>query len=144
LEICISERRRKYTEGSETGESLLDSLRPRFAESRQVQPSDPRIEASFVTMDSPAGHGWLRSYLVKPSNPTGNVPGILVAHENRGLNPHIEDIARSLALEGFIAFSPDALSTVGGYPGMRIRPANCSSRSIRPRCGRIFSRLPPI
>src|SRR5580693_6546979 len=75
----------KYTRGNETGESLLDSLRPRFAESRQVQPSDPRIETSFLTVESPAGHGWVRNYLVKPANLTGRVPGILVAHENRGL-----------------------------------------------------------
>jgi carboxymethylenebutenolidase len=81
----------------------------------QVQPSDPRIRASSVSVQSPDGHGWVRGYLVKPANMRSKLPGILVAHENRGLNPHIEDIARRLALEGFIAFAPDALSTVGGY-----------------------------
>lgn len=83
----------------------------------QVQPADPRIETGFVTVDAPAGHGWVRGYLVRPANLSGPAPAVLVAHENRGLNPHIEDIARRLAVAGFIAFAPDALSTVGGYTG---------------------------
>ena len=107
----------KYAKGDETGQSLLDALSPKFAESCQVQSSDPRIRASLVTVDSPAGHGWVRCYVVKPANMQGKLPAILVAHENRGLNTHIEDIARRLALAGFIAFAPDALSTEGGYPG---------------------------
>jgi carboxymethylenebutenolidase len=111
------QRASQYTQGDETGESLLESLSPKFAESRQVQPDDPRIEATFVNVDSPAGHGSIRGYLVKPAERPGKLPGILVVHENRGLNPHIEDIARRLALEGFIAFAPDALTSVGGYPG---------------------------
>ncbi len=106
-----------YTKSDETGESLLQALSPKFAENRRVQPDDPRIQTSFVKVDSPDGHGWVRGYLVKPANAQGKLPGILVIHENRGLNPHIEDIARRLALDGFIAFAPDALSTVGGYPG---------------------------
>lgn len=106
-----------YAKGNESGESLLEALSPKFAESCQVQPADSRIQGSFVKVDSPSGHGWVRGYLVKPAHQQGKLPGILVAHENRGLNPHIEDIARRLALEGFIVFAPDALSTVGGYPG---------------------------
>ncbi len=106
-----------YVRAGETGESLLEALRPRFAENRRVQPDDPRLETSFVTVSSPEGHGWIRGYLVKPAHLQDKLPGIIVAHENRGLNPHIEDIARRLALEGFIALAPDGLSTVGGYPG---------------------------
>jgi carboxymethylenebutenolidase len=111
------ERAGKFAQGNETGESLLQALSPKFAESRQVQPTDPRITASLVRVESPAGHGWVNGYLVRPANARGKLPGVLVVHENRGLNPHIEDIARRLALDGFIAFAPDALSTVGGYPG---------------------------
>jgi carboxymethylenebutenolidase len=107
----------KYAQSGETGEGLLKSLSPRFAESRQVQPMDPRIQASMVKVDSPAGQGWVNGYLVRPAKAQGKLPGVLVVHENRGLNPHIEDIARRLALDGFIAFAPDALSTLGGYPG---------------------------
>jgi carboxymethylenebutenolidase len=107
----------QYAKAGETGESLLESLSPKFAENRRVQPDDPRIQTRFVQVDSPNGHGWVRGYLVKPANIQGQLPGVLVIHENRGLNPHIEDIARRLALDGFMAFAPDALSTVGGYPG---------------------------
>ena len=107
----------QYAKAGETGESLLEALSPKFAENRRVQPDDPRIQTRFVQVDSPNGHGWVRGYLVKPANIQGQLPGVLVIHENRGLNPHIEDIARRLALDGFMAFAPDALSTVGGYPG---------------------------
>ena len=107
----------KYAKPDQAGESLLEALSPKFAERRQVQPDDPRIHTEFIRVDSPQGHGWVRGYLVKLAMAGGKLPGIIVAHENRGLNPHIEDIARRLALEGFMAFAPDALSTVGGYPG---------------------------
>ena len=107
----------KFARPGETGESLLEALSPKFAESRQVQPADPRIHTESIQVVSPQGHGWVRCYLARPANVSGKRPGVLVAHENRGLNPHIEDIARRLALEGFIALAPDALSTVGGYPG---------------------------
>jgi carboxymethylenebutenolidase len=120
-----------YTKGDETGETLLQALSPRFAENRRVQPDDPRIQTSFVKVDSPDGHGWVRGYLVRPVNMPGKLPGILVIHENRGLNPHIEDIARRLALDGFIAFAPDALSTVGGYPGAE-DPARELFKSLDP------------
>jgi len=94
-------------------------LSPKFAESRQVQPNDPRIHTEFIRVDSPQGHGWVRGYLAKPAAgaSTRKLPGILVAHENRGLNPHIEDIARRIALENYVAFAPDALTPLGGYPG---------------------------
>lgn len=107
----------QYTKEGQTGESLLEALRPRFAENRQVQPTDPRIQAGYVIVSSPSGHGWVRCYVARPTDHQERLPGVLVAHENRGLNPHIEDVARRVALEGYVAFAPDALSTVGGYPG---------------------------
>ncbi|MEJ0038170.1 MAG: dienelactone hydrolase family protein [Gammaproteobacteria bacterium] len=100
-----------------TAEGLLAALTPRFAEAQQVQPSDKRVEASYVEFASPEGSGKVRAYLVKPAKAKGKLPLVLVVHENRGLNPHIEDIARRLALDDFIALAPDALFPVGGYPG---------------------------
>jgi carboxymethylenebutenolidase len=111
------DRATKFAVGGATGLSLLEALSPKFAEATQVPPADPRIEAGLVELPSPAGYGRVRGYLVKPANRRDKLPGVLVAHENRGLNPHIEDIARRLALENFVAFAPDALATVGGYPG---------------------------
>lgn len=100
-----------------TAEALLASLSPRFAEAQQVKPDDARLDASFVEFPSPEGYGKVRAYLVRPRQAHGKLPGILVVHENRGLNPHIEDIARRVALEGYVALAPDALSPLGGYPG---------------------------
>jgi carboxymethylenebutenolidase len=107
----------RFAQGGMSGVTLLEALSPKFTEATQVQPTDARIHASFVEFDSPAGYGRMRGYLVKPTQTQGKLPGVLVCHENRGLNPHIEDIARRVALEGFIAFAPDALFTLGGYPG---------------------------
>ena len=78
---------------------------------------DPRLKTETVQFDSPEGNGKASGYLVRPANATGKLPGVLVIHENRGLNPHIEDIARRIALDNFVAFAPDALFTLGGYPG---------------------------
>lgn len=99
-----------------TAAALLESLSPRFAEAQQVSPTDGRVKAKYVEYPSPQGYGKLRGYLAVPAGPHGNLPIVLVIHENRGLNPHIEDIARRLVLEGFIAFAPDALFPLGGYP----------------------------
>ena len=107
----------KYALLSLTAEGLLEALNPRFAEAQQIADNDPRIKASFVEYPSPNGNGKIRGYLVQPAQATGKLPTVLVIHENRGLNPHIEDIARRLALDHFIAFAPDALFTLGGYPG---------------------------
>jgi len=96
---------------------LLAALSPRFAAAQQVKPEDERISASYVEFDSPKGHGKGRGYLVRPAHAKAPLPVVLVVHENRGLNPHIEDIARRLALANFIAFAPDALFPLGGYPG---------------------------
>jgi len=107
----------RFAVGAATAGSLLAALSPRFAEAQQVKPDDPRLSTRLVGFDSPKGYGTGRGYLAKPIKPGGPLPLVLVAHENRGLNPHIEDIARRLALEGFMAFAPDALYPLGGYPG---------------------------
>ncbi len=96
---------------------LLAALSPQFAAAQQVKPDDARIAASYLEFDSATGYGRARGYLVRPAKAAGPRPVVLVAHENRGLNPHIEDIARRLALAGYIAFAPDALFPLGGYPG---------------------------
>jgi carboxymethylenebutenolidase len=111
------DRAAKFAVGGVTALMLLDSLSPRFAEAQQVPKDDARLKASYVEYDSPKGSGKMRGYLAQPARAAGKLPGVLVVHENRGLNPHIEDIARRVALEQFIAFAPDALTPLGGYPG---------------------------
>ena len=107
----------KYAAGGMTAAMMLDALNPRFAEAQQVAKDDARIKAEYVTFPSPQGNSTTKGYLVRPASAKGKLPGVLVVHENRGLNPHIEDIARRLALDNFIAFAPDALAPLGGYPG---------------------------
>jgi carboxymethylenebutenolidase len=111
------ERATKYAVGGMTASMLLDLLSPRFAEAQQIAKDDKRLQASVVEFASPEGQGRMRGYLVRPAGVSGKLPGVLVVHENRGLNPHIEDIARRIALSGFMAFAPDALTPLGGYPG---------------------------
>jgi len=98
-------------------EGLLAALSPDFAQAEQVAPGDARIVARRVEYPSPHGYGKVAGYLVQPAGARGKLPTVLVAHENRGLNPHIEDIARRLAVDGFLVFAPDALQPLGGYPG---------------------------
>ena len=107
----------KYAVGGVTAAMLLDQLSPKFAEAQVVRTDDARIGAEYLEYDSPNGYGKGRGYFVTPAGATAKRPGILVIHENRGLNPHIEDIARRLALDNFVAFAPDALFPLGGYPG---------------------------
>lgn len=110
----------KFAVGGLTAAGFLEALAPRFAEAQQVSPHDPRLQAETIEFPSPHGYGKARGYLVHPApaaKATGPRSTILVAHENRGLNPHIEDVARRLALAGFVAFAPDALFPLGGYPG---------------------------
>jgi carboxymethylenebutenolidase len=111
------DRAGKFAVGGTTAAMLLDALNPKFAEAQQVAKDDKRIKAEYVEYDSPNGTGKMKGYLARPANATGKLASILVVHENRGLNPHIEDIARRLALDGFMAFAPDALTPLGGYPG---------------------------
>jgi carboxymethylenebutenolidase len=105
----------KYAVGGVTSAMLLDSLNPNFA-LQKVAKDDPRVKAEYVTYPSPNGSGTMKGYLARPAKASGKLPGILVIHENRGLNPHIEDIARRLATENYLAFAPDALTPLGGYP----------------------------
>ena len=108
----------KFAVGGTTAAMLLDALSPKFAEAQQVPKDDKRVAGESLEYDSPQGYGKMRGYLVRPANAKGKkLPGVLVVHENRGLNPHIEDIARRLALDNFMAFAPDALFPLGGYPG---------------------------
>src|SRR5829696_6117071 len=107
----------KFAAGGVTAARLLDQLSPRFAEAQVVRPDDARVKAEHLEYDSPAGYGKMRGYFVRPAKAKGKLPGVLVIHENRGLNPHIEDVARRFALENFVAFAPDALFPLGGYPG---------------------------
>jgi carboxymethylenebutenolidase len=106
----------KFAAGGVGASALFEMLRPNYAWAIQVPPDDSRIAAKWVTIPSPDGAGGVRAYLVRPAT-AEKLPGVLVVHENRGLNPYIEDVARRLALANFIALAPDGLSSVGGYPG---------------------------
>ena len=105
------------TASSVTAAALLSALSPNYALAQQVDPDDASIDVSYQEYESPQGAGKMRGYLAAPANIQGEVPGVLVIHENRGLNPYIEDVARRAAKAGFIAFAPDALTPLGGYPG---------------------------
>lgn len=107
----------KYAVGGMTALALFNLLKPNYALATQVEFTDPDILAEYITYPSPEGHGDVRGYLVKPTKVTWKVPAVVVVHENRGLNPYIEDVARRVAKAGFMALAPDGLSSVGGYPG---------------------------
>ncbi|HBL4690094.1 dienelactone hydrolase family protein [Citrobacter sedlakii] len=107
----------KYAAGGVTALALFNMLRPNYALAEQVKFTDPAILPEYIHYPSPNGHGDVRGYLVKPAKMTGKVPAVVVVHENRGLNPYIEDVARRVAKAGYIALAPDGLSSVGGYPG---------------------------
>ena len=106
----------KFAVGGVTAAALLEMLRPNYAMAIQIQPDDKQIKATTETVPSPQGNGSIKGYLVRPAN-DAKLPLVLVIHENRGLNPYIADVARRLAVANFIAFAPDALTTLGGYPG---------------------------
>jgi len=110
------DRAAKYVAAPLTAAMVLEMLNPKFAEAQQVPKDDKRIKTEWVEIDSPKGYGKIKAYVAKPANATGKLPTVLVIHENRGLNPHIEDIARRLALANFLAVAPDALTPLGGYP----------------------------
>lgn len=112
------DRAGKFAVGGVTAGMLLDMLAPQFAAAQQVPKDDKRLKTEWVEYPSPQGNtGKTKGYLVRPASAPGKLPGVLVIHENRGLNPHIEDIARRVALGNFMAFAPDALAPLGGYPG---------------------------
>ncbi len=111
------QRASKFAVGGLTAAAILDALSPNYALAQQVAKDDKRLETSYAEYESPKGGGKMRGYLAKPAGLAKKVPGVLVVHENRGLNPYVEDVARRVAVEGFIAFAPDALAPLGGYPG---------------------------
>lgn len=111
------DRAGKFAVGAFGAAAMLESLQPNFAWAEQVKKDDQRITAAYVDYDSASGSGKMRGYMAIPANAKGKLPAVLVVHENRGLNPYTEDVARRLALENFIAFAPDALAPLGGYPG---------------------------
>jgi carboxymethylenebutenolidase len=111
------DRAAKYAVGGFTAATMLESLRPNFAWAEQIAKNDNRVHAEYLSYPSPQGSGTMRGYCVRPSASRQKLPGVVVIHENRGLNPYIEDVARRLAIENFVAFAPDALAPVGGYAG---------------------------
>lgn len=111
------DRAAKFAVGGVTAAAILASLSPDYALATQVEFTDPDISAEYITYPSPKGNGDVRAYLVRPKNATGKVAAVVVVHENRGLNPYIEDVARRVAKAGFVALAPDGLTSVGGYPG---------------------------
>jgi carboxymethylenebutenolidase len=111
------DRAGRFAVGGMTAAAILASLSPNYALAQQVSFADPDIVAEYITYQSPAGNGEIRAYMVRPAAAQGPVPGVVVVHENRGLNPYIEDVARRVAKAGFVALAPDGLTSVGGYPG---------------------------
>src|SRR6266446_1066145 len=110
------DRAQKFAVGGVTAMALFEMLRPNYAWAIQVPPDDKRIKSETATVPSPQGNGSIKGYLVRPAQ-AGKLPAIVVIHENRGLNPYIEDVARRLAVANFMAFAPDGLTSLGGYPG---------------------------
>jgi carboxymethylenebutenolidase len=107
----------KFAVGGLTAAAILDILSPKYAEAQQVPKDDKRLKTEYAMYNSPKGYGPMKGYLARPADARGKLPGIVVVHENRGLNPYIEDVARRTALAGYVAFAPDALTPLGGYPG---------------------------
>ena len=107
----------RFAVGGLTAAAIVESLSPNYAWAQQVPKDDRRVQTEYATYPSPQGSGSIRAYLVRPAEARGKLPGVVVVHENRGLNPYIEDVARRLGVAGFLALAPDALTPVGGYPG---------------------------
>jgi carboxymethylenebutenolidase len=115
---AFMDRVKKVAVSSLAAAAIVDGLMPNYAAAQQVSPSDSRLKTEYATVPSPQGNGSIKGYLARPASAgTNKLPSILVVHENRGLNPHIEDVARRLAIANFMAFAPDGLTSVGGYPG---------------------------
>jgi carboxymethylenebutenolidase len=111
------DRAQKFAVGGMTAVAIWESMRPNYAWAEQVPKDDKRITAGYETVQSPEGNGTIKGYFVRPANASGKLPVVLVIHENRGLNPYIEDVARRFAIANFVAYAPDGLTSVGGYPG---------------------------
>src|SRR5262245_31082719 len=127
-----------------TAAAIVEALTPNYALGQQVSKNDERIKASYETVPSPTGNGFIRGYLVRPfsadsrTETPAKVPGVIVVHENRGLNPHTEDVARRFALENFMAFAPDALTSVGSYPGDDYKGGVLFAKIDRPKMTQDF------
>src|SRR5437773_4480974 len=124
---------KKFAAGGLTATAIWESLRPNYAWAEQVPKDDKRIKTEYATVSSPEGNGSIRGYLVRPATASGKLPGVLVVHENRGLNPYIEDVARRLGTANFMAFAPDGLTSVGGYPGDDEKGAKLFGKVDRPK-----------
>ena len=111
------DRAGKFAVGGLTAAAILDMLKPNYAWAQQVPKDDARIKTEYATVPSPQGNGSIKGYFARPAKASGKLPGVLVVHENRGLNPYVEDVARRLGTANFMAFAPDGLTSVGGYPG---------------------------
>jgi carboxymethylenebutenolidase len=127
------EQATRYAGSSAAAVGLLAALSPQFAQATVVPANDPRIVTRQQAFDSPNGNGRVSGLLAKPAKSTGKLPVVLVVHENRGLNPHIEDITRRLAVDGYLAFAPDALAISGGYPGDEDKAREAFSRLDQPK-----------
>src|SRR5437016_5066677 len=124
---------KKFATGGLTATAIFESLRPNYAWAEQVPKDDSRIKTEYATVPSPQGNENIKGYLARPAKASGKLPGVLVVHENRGLNPYIEDVARRLATENFIAFAPDGLTSVGGYPGDDEKGGQLFNKVDKPR-----------
>jgi carboxymethylenebutenolidase len=131
------DRAAKYAVAGVSAAGLLEALSPNFAWAEQVKKDDPRIRAEYAEYDAPKGTGRMRGYLARPAK-SGKAPSVIVIHENRGLSPYIEDVARRVALEGYLAFAPDALTSLGGYPGDEDKARGSSASSTRKRSTRTW------
>jgi carboxymethylenebutenolidase len=129
---------KKFAVGGLTATAIWESLRPNYAWAEQVPKDDSRIKAEYTTVQSPQGNGSIKGYLVRPAKAGGKIPGVLVVHENRGLNPYIEDVARRLGTANFMAFAPDGLTSVGGYPGDDEKGAALFGKVDRAKMGEDF------
>jgi len=134
-------RAAKFAVAGVTAAGLLELLKPNYAWAEQISKDDARIRSSTVTVSSPLGNGSIRGYLARPAA-AGTYPAVLVVHENRGLNPYIEDVARRLATANFVALAPDGLTSLGGYPGMMKRAGSSLRRLTARRCSRISPQPP--
>jgi carboxymethylenebutenolidase len=129
---------KKFATGSFTAVAIWESLRPNYAWAEQIPKDDARLKTERVTVPSPQGTGSIAGYLVRPAKAAGKLPAVLVVHENRGLNPYIEDVARRLGTENFMAFAPDGLTSVGGYPGDDEKGAAAFGKVDRPKMAEDF------
>jgi carboxymethylenebutenolidase len=124
---------KKFAVGGLTATAIWESLRPNYAWAQQVAKDDKRIKTEYVTVQSPQGNGSIKGYFVRPADTGGKLPGVLVIHENRGLNPYIEDVARRLGTSNFLAFAPDGLTSLGGYPGDEEKAAQMFGTVDKPK-----------